>query len=167
MNIKKMVERVLTQPFAVVGAIIEKDEKVLLVKEAGTMDKGKWNQPAGWIEVGQSPAEAVVKEVKEETGLDFDPTGLIGIYSTAYVYKAPFRHGQIPHPIKFIFRGRVIGGELIESNDEIAETNWFAVQEIMKMDREVLRDMDIKQEVQDYFAGRNFPLDIIKHAVLK
>ena len=80
-----MVERVLTQTFAVVGAIIEKDEKILLVKEAGTRDKGKWNQPAGWIEVGQNPLVAVVKEVKEETGLDFEPTGLIGIYSTVFV----------------------------------------------------------------------------------
>ena len=68
-----MAERVFTQVFGVVGAIIEKEGKILLVKEAGTHDKGKWNQPAGWIDVGEDPIEMVKRELKEETGLDFNP----------------------------------------------------------------------------------------------
>ncbi|MFP4022650.1 MAG: NUDIX domain-containing protein, partial [Candidatus Paceibacterota bacterium] len=76
------MERVLTQTFGVVGAIIEKEGEFLLVKEteAGP-DQGKWNHPAGWIDVGESPLEAVKREVQEETGYSFSPEGLLGIYS--------------------------------------------------------------------------------------
>ena len=64
--------RVFTQVFGVVGAIIERDSKFLLVKEhhPGHSAHGKWNQPAGWIDVGENPIDAVIREVREETGLD-------------------------------------------------------------------------------------------------
>ena len=47
------MQRVFTQTFGVVGALLVRDGKILLVKEAGKMDNGKWNQPAGWPEVGE------------------------------------------------------------------------------------------------------------------
>ncbi len=158
------MERVFTQTFGVVGAIIEKDGKILLVKEAGTLDKGKWNRPAGWIDVGENPIDMVKREVKEETGLDFEPIGLIGIYSS-FRMDLKEKHGITPHPIVLLFRGVITGGKLIDHNEEIDEVRWFTPEEIMQMDKNILRDEHIKISVQDYFAGRNFPLDIIRHTV--
>ena len=149
-----------------VGAIIEKEGKILLVKEGSGTEKAKWNQPAGWIEVGENPIGEIRREVKEETGFDFEPTGLVGIYSLVNKYLEP-KYGAIPHPFKLIFRGNVVGGELIKNNDEIAETRWFTPEEIGRMNKEKLRDMDIVDEVKDYFAGRNFQLDLIRHNVIK
>lgn len=97
-----MIQRVFTQTFGVVGAIIEKDGKILLVKEAkATSDKGKWNTPAGWIDVGESPLEAVKREAEEECGYAFTPTNILGIYSN--VRKDLVKFGEsIRHPIKII-----------------------------------------------------------------
>lgn len=158
-----MTQRIFTQTFGVVGAIIETDGKILLVRESVVKhDAGKWNQPAGWIDVGENPIDAVKREVKEETGLDFEPTGLVGVYS---LHRADLieKLGATPHAIKLIFRGKV-SGELMKGNEEISEVRWFTRREIEKAGVDFLRDLDIKQEVKDYFAGKSFPLDIIHHA---
>lgn len=157
-----MTQRVFTQSFPTVGAILEKDGKILLVKENWGEDIGKWNQPAGWIEPGSNPIESVVNEVKEETGYEFKPTGIIGIYSLVRKDLIE-KFAATPHPIKIIFRGEITGGQQLVSNNEIAEVRWFTPDEIEAMDLSQLRDIDIKKEVTDYFAGKNYPLDMIKH----
>ena len=75
--------RVFTQTFGVVGGLLERDGKILLVREAQRKgpDSGKWNHPAGWIDVGENPVEAVKREVLEESGFSFTPKHLLGIYS--------------------------------------------------------------------------------------
>lgn len=77
------MKRVFSQTFGVVGAIIEKGGKILLVRDFGKghPDHGKWSHPAGWIDVGENPVDAVKREVKEETGFDFTPTYILGAYS--------------------------------------------------------------------------------------
>jgi 8-oxo-dGTP pyrophosphatase MutT (NUDIX family) len=158
-----MAERVLTQGFVVVGAIIEQDGKVLLVQENSGMDKGHWNQPAGWLDVGEDPIKAVAREVMEETGLMFEPTALIGIYSLVRKDRELLGHG-IPHGTKLIFKGHHSGQIKIDP-EEVADIRWFTKDEIEAMDLDTLRDLDIKKEVADYFAGRAFPLDIIRHTI--
>ncbi len=77
------VRRVLTQVHCAVGALIGQGGKVLLVREycPDHPDHGKWHFPAGWLELGENPFEAVVREVKEETGYVFVPTDILGLYS--------------------------------------------------------------------------------------
>lgn len=166
---QEVAGRVFTQTHGVVGAIIERDGKFLLVKEAwGTAnggDRGKWNHPAGWIDLGQDPLLCVKKEVREETGFDFEPTALLGIYSlvrkdlAGHLGKPGF-----PHGIKLIFTGG-ISGAAQTGNEEISEVKWFLPQEIEAMDAKTLRDTDIKQQVKDYLSGRRYPLEIIRHQV--
>lgn len=159
-----MSKRIFTQTFGVAGAIIEKDGKVLLVREGNDKaDAGLWNQPAGWIDVGEDPVEAAKREVKEETGLDFEPTGLIGIYS---LYRKDLQEkiGATPHAIKLVFRGNW-SGEAKHDGSEIMELRWFPPEEIEKMGMDELRDLDIKKEVADYFAGKSYSLEIIRHTV--
>src|SRR3989338_625304 len=102
------MSRVYTQVFAVVGAIIEREGKFLLVKENQPThpDHGKWNQPAGWIDVEENPIDAVKREVREETGYDFAPTHLLSVSSL--VRKDQTKHfGATPHALKLIFVGRI------------------------------------------------------------
>lgn len=160
-----MAERVYTQSFNAAAAIIEKDGMVLLVKEGSPRlgsDQGKWNQPGGWIDVGEDPTQAVKREVAEETGLKFEPTGILGVYSLVRKDREK-ELGATPHVLKLLFRGKITGGELIQSSREIAELKWFTPEEIDKLEN--LRDRDIKQAVRDYFAGISYPLEIIHHRV--
>jgi ADP-ribose pyrophosphatase YjhB (NUDIX family) len=160
------VERVFTQTFGVVAAIIERDGRFLLVREYHPThpDHGKWNQPAGMLEVGEDPLSAVRREVLEETGYTFKPTGLLGVYSLVRQDLETFERGT-PHPVKLIFVGE-IGSEPVQPlADDISEVGWFTPAEIKAMEAKTLRDVDIKQEVRDYLAGRRFPLDIVHHRV--
>ena len=157
-----MAQRVFTQTFGVAGAIIEKDGKILLVKEAKEIAKGKWNQPAGWIDVGENPIDAAKREVSEETGFDFTPDSILGIYS-----KVKKEGEDIHHPIKIIFLGKISDEKIRELEDDISETKWFTPEEIENMDADTLRDLDIKKMVKDYFSGKRYPLDLITHTVVE
>ena len=75
--------------------------------------------------------------------------------------------GCIHHAIKIIFVGEILGEQGEFMKDEIAETKWFTPEEIENMGPETLRDVDIKQMVKDYFAGKRYPLDMITHTVVQ
>jgi len=155
-----MAQRIFTQTFGVVGAILEKDGKILLVKETKATAKGKWSHPAGWLEVGEDPIDAVKREVKEESGFDFEPKNILGIYS---LFKS--EADVIHHSIKLIYIGTVSDNKVAELADDVSETNWFTPEEIEKMDLKTLRDLDIKQMVKDYFSGIKYPLNLIIHTI--
>ncbi|MBI3420676.1 MAG: NUDIX domain-containing protein [Candidatus Sungbacteria bacterium] len=158
------MERVFTQTFTVVGAIIEQDGKILLVKEAAGHDKGKWNQPAGWVDPGENPFVAVKREIKEESGLDFEPQAVLGIYSIVKKRLEGKVAAGVPHGFKIIYTGSIRGETNTDYGDTV-EARWFTPAEIEAMDQDTLRDQDIKQEVADYFAGKKYPLDLIHHTV--
>ncbi|MFA4954230.1 MAG: NUDIX domain-containing protein [Patescibacteria group bacterium] len=158
--------RVFTQTFGVVAAFIEREGKFLLVKEKHPgLDFGKWNHPAGWIDLGEDPVAAVRRETREETGYLFEPTDLLGVYSLAKKYKAAEHGGALPHGIKLVFLGRL--GEKVSEPmaDEISATRWFSAEEIEKLDSSELRDADIKIMLREYLAGRRYPLDSVHHSI--
>jgi ADP-ribose pyrophosphatase YjhB (NUDIX family) len=75
------------------GLVLSPEKKILLVKEC--MDS-KWSLPGGWADIGHSPKETIVKEFKEETGLDIIPKVLVAVFDKRlhahppqpfYVYK--------------------------------------------------------------------------------
>jgi len=157
-----MAQRIFTQTFGVVGALIEKDGKFLLVQETKPAVKGMWNHPAGWLEIWEDPTEAVKREVKEETGFDFEPQNILGIYSFAKL-----EGGDVHHAVKIIYIGKILGEQGKYWEHEISQTKWFTPEEIENMDLNTLRDKDIKTMVKDYLAGKKYPLDIITHTVQK
>jgi len=163
-----MAQRVFTQPFCVAGAIIEKNGKILLVKESGEKraDAGKWNQPGGWIDVGEDPLVAVKREVAEETGYEFTPTHIVGIYSLVRDDLTQIYGGDTPHAIKIIYTGTLSDKPVRELESDVSSVEGFTQDQIEKMGA-ALRDVDIIQEVKDYYAGQRFPLDIINHTIQK
>ena len=161
------VKRVFTQTFGVVGAIIENNGKILLVREAQRKgpDNGKWNHPAGWIDVGEDPLVAVKREVKEETGYGFKPTNVLGVYSLVR-QDLKKQLNATPHPIKIIFIGN-ISGKQSKLHSDVSEIRWFMPEEIQDMDKATLRDLDIKKMLDDYFSGKRYPLEVVSHTVSK
>lgn len=165
------MSRSFNQTFGVAGALIERDGKFLLVREAfpnkpDHPDKGKWNHPAGKIDVGEDPVEAVKREVREETWYDFTPTHLLGVYSQVR-NDLTEKLGATPHALKFIFIGTISDGQTGELHEDVAEVKWFTPEEIEAIDVSTLRDRDIKLTVKQYLSGRRLPLDVIRHSERK
>ena len=156
--------KVFTQTFGVVAAILEKEGKILLIKENQPDNPeahNRWSHPAGWLEVGENPIEAVRREVKEETGFTFDPKGVLGVYSFV-----KYPHGEAKHTkhcIKIVFIGTLLDVPVSPLAEDSSEVRWFSSEEIMRMDSSELRDMDIKQMVKDYLQGKRYPLEVISH----
>jgi 8-oxo-dGTP diphosphatase len=66
-------------PKVAVVAFIERDNRVLLVRRAMNPERGKWALPAGYVDYGEDPREAVIREVREETGLEVEITRLVSV----------------------------------------------------------------------------------------
>ena len=69
------------QPVVGVGAVIIKDGKIALIKRGNEPARGKWTIPGGLVELAESPEQAVIRETKEETGLDVENPDLIDVVS--------------------------------------------------------------------------------------
>src|SRR4051812_7062300 len=101
-----------------VGGVVGNDAgEILLVQRA---DSGVWLYPTGWADVGYSPAEVVVKEVLEETGISCEPLRLIAVLGG-------MRMGFTRIPLySLVFHCRALGGELEAHPLECADVGWFA-----------------------------------------
>jgi 8-oxo-dGTP pyrophosphatase MutT (NUDIX family) len=90
------------------GAFIRDDRgRVLLVRRA---DSGNWTLPGGMQDLGESITQTAVREVREETGLDVEITGLIGIYTDPGHVMA-YDDGQVRQEFVVLFSARVAGGQ--------------------------------------------------------
>jgi len=69
----------ITPKLGVDAALFDDQQRILLIRRT---DDDKWSLPCGWVEVGESPVQAIIREVKEETGLDVKPTHILGVYNT-------------------------------------------------------------------------------------
>lgn len=105
-------------PKTAVGAVVGDDEgRILLVQRA---DSGVWLYPTGWADIGYSPAEVVVKEVLEETGIRCEPLRLIAVLDG-------LRMGFTRIPLySLVFHCKALGGELDPHPLECADVGWFA-----------------------------------------
>lgn len=155
-----------SQVFGVCAALIEKDGKFLLVKETKKIAKDQWNHPAGWIELEEDPMKTLKKEVKEETGYDFYPTHILGIYSLLNK-RLETKFNLIFHPIKIVFLGNISQNQTGELHKDVSETKWFSPEQIKNMDSNTLRDLDIKKMIKDYSTGQKYPLNILTHTIDK
>jgi len=68
-----------TRPVVAVGAVVFKDDKILLIRRGKAPKAGEWSLPGGAQELCETVKEAVLREVKEETGLTVALTGLLDV----------------------------------------------------------------------------------------
>jgi ADP-ribose pyrophosphatase YjhB (NUDIX family) len=111
---KEMVEREFPlTPLVGVGGVVVHDNRVLLVQRGREPLKGDWSIPGGLIDVGESLRDAVIREVKEETGLDVEPVELIELLDRIYREDERVRY----HYVIADYLCRVIGGALGAASD--------------------------------------------------
>lgn len=107
-----------------VRAAAIRDGKILLVKEA---NDGRWSLPGGWADVGDTPSEAILREVREESGFDVRVLSVVGVYDANRVpdkEMLPFYHAY-----KLLFLCEIESGEARTSH-ETPDVGFFALDEI-------------------------------------
>lgn len=93
--------------------------RVLLIERA---DNGQWALPGGGQEVGESTPAAAIRETLEETGIDVEISGLVGIYSYPG-HVIAYDDGEVRQEFSICFRARQVGGSATTS-DESTQVHW-------------------------------------------
>ena len=101
---------------AVTAVVANEAGEILLQRRA---DNGLWALPGGAVEFGESAGQSVVREVKEETGLDVEPTGIVGVYSDPN-HVIEFSDGEVRQQFSVCFTARLIGGAPAPSDESTA-----------------------------------------------
>jgi 8-oxo-dGTP diphosphatase len=141
----KIGQALLLLPAA--AAIIQDDAgRVLLIRRG---DGRGWSLPGGMMEPGERIAEAVVREVWEETGLEVEPVRLVGVYSDPAHTHITFPNGDEVHFVSSTFACRVVGGRLRPDGDESLEVAYFAPEALP-----VGVIGDHERRIRDALAGR-------------
>ena len=140
------------RPSVTVAAVIERGGRFLLVEER-IDGRIVLNQPAGHLDRGESLLAACKREVLEETAHRFEPTGLVGIYRWHYAARdVTF--------LRFCFWGDIKGIEDRALDREIVALHWLTEGEVKSRQAEH-RSPLVQKCVQDFLAGRRFPLDVL------
>lgn len=119
------------------GLVLNAKGEVLMVRER--VD-GKWTLPGGWADIGYSPAEGIVKEIGEETGLKATVVRLLAIYDKRC-------HPYPPQPFyvyKMGFLCKAISGTL-ESGFDMGGVDWFALDDLPPLSEDRILEKHIRQ----------------------
>ena len=145
------------KPNVTVSAIIERDGRFLLVEEE-TADGLKLNVPAGHLDPAESPIEACVREVLEETAFGFTPKALVGIYMNRFTRT---RSGADITYLRFAFTGELGTHHAQRALDDgILRTVWMTLPEL-ESSAARHRSPVVLESVRDYLAGQRFDLSML------
>ena len=110
------------------AVVVDEDGAILLHRRE---DTELWSIPGGAMEAGESIARTVVREVKEETGLDVEPVSILGVYSNPR-HVIEYGDGEVRQQFSVCFACKAVGGQLATS-DESLEVGFFTPAEIASM----------------------------------
>ena len=146
-------------PHSTVAALIERDGCYLMVREH-TRHGIRINQPAGHWEAGETLLDAVRREVLEESGYEFTPTALLGIYVSD-------KDDKSVTYLRMTFIGTVNDAPVHdELDDGIIEAVWMTPDEIMA-ERAIHRNPIVTQCLTDYINGQKLDLALMKDLRVK
>lgn len=138
-----------------VAAIVERRGRFLVVEEE-TPDGLRLNNPAGHLDPGESPQQAVVREALEETARAFVPDAIVGVYLARLR-----REGDDVTFVRIAFSGSVGEADPMRALDQgIVRALWMSADELRAC-RDRHRTPLLMRCVDDHLAGRRFPLDLV------
>lgn len=138
----------------IVGGVIERAGKYLLIQEAKAQCRGKWNFPAGHLDPGETLVEGMKREVAEESGMIVEPKAICQIGN---------RVMDNDIFVSVIFTTNILGGEpkFDQEKDEILDVKWFSYDEIVAMRDQPRNQTLILGALEHARSGVTAPLDLI------
>lgn len=137
----------------IVGGIVEKEGKILMVQEKKKFCYGKWNIPAGHLDPNETIIEGAIREIREETGCEVKATGV-----------AIVANKVMPDDVlvEIIFSTKLVNEEIKINPDEILDVKWIDKEDILNNMDEELRDITfIKKPIMNIIDGKVASLDVI------
>ena len=136
----------------IVGGIIEKEGKYLLVQEAKKKCYEKWNFPAGHLDFNESLEQGAIREIKEETGCDVKLDGV------CYVANRILEDDLF---VMIVFNAKLINESIEFDKEEILDFKWFDYDEIVNKMESMLRGNYVRTAVINQNNNLVAPIDIV------
>ncbi|MDT0465338.1 NUDIX domain-containing protein [Streptomyces gibsoniae] len=114
---------------SVVAFVRDATGRVLMIQRS---DNGRWALPGGGHDIGETIADTVVREVREETGIEVEVAGLSGIYTDpGHVMR--YDDGEVRQQFSLCFRARPVGGRL-RTSSETTQVRWVDPGDLQGLD---------------------------------
>lgn len=113
-----------------VGAVVLHEGRVLLVRRGGQPSRGRWTLPGGLVELGETTAEAVRRELHEECGIDITVAGLAGVVDRV-VRDA---EGRIRYHYVLVDYLAYTDTDRVTAGSDAAEACWVEVERVTELD---------------------------------
>ncbi len=127
-------------------AVITDDQGRVLLALWNEGSRRQWTMPGGGVELDEGVEQAVVREVREETGYDVVAGALLGV--DTYVLPPHRRLNDSNRSLKAVrtvFRAEIVGGELTPERDgSTDEARWFTLDEVRRLDRVSIVDISLR-----------------------
>jgi 8-oxo-dGTP diphosphatase len=123
--LSEQMKNLWEKPWITADGIIVHEDRLVLIKRGNEPFKGMYALPGGIVEYGERVEDCVVREIREETGLETEVMNLVGVFSD------PDRDPR-GHFITIAFNLKVIGGEL-RSGDDAMDVNLFELERLPEL----------------------------------
>ena len=133
-----------------VSAVVTNDAREILLHRRS--DNELWSVPGGAMELGESISQAVMREVKEETGFAVEVERLVGIYSDPGHIVA-YSDGEVRQQFSICFACRVVGGDFAES-DESLDVRFFTPADVSRLPM----SESVRLRVNHFLEGHSQPV---------
>jgi ADP-ribose pyrophosphatase YjhB (NUDIX family) len=136
-----------------VNVVVTNDaDEILMIRRT---DNDNWAVPGGAIDLGESVAQAAVRETREESGIECEITGIVGIYSDPNHVLLYTSNGEVRQEFSIVLTARPLSGQPTPSS-ESSEVRWVPVSEV----RDYTMDRSMRIRINDYLAHNESPVVI-------
>jgi ADP-ribose pyrophosphatase YjhB (NUDIX family) len=136
-----------------VNVVVTNDaDEILMIRRT---DNDNWAVPGGAIDLGESVAQAAVRETREESGIECEITGIVGIYSDPKHVLLYTSNGEVRQEFSIVLIARPLSGQPTPSS-ESSEVRWVPVSEV----RDYTMDRSMRIRINDYLAHNESPVVI-------
>jgi len=137
----------------IVGGVIERDGKFLLVQEAKEKCRGKWNIPAGRLDSNETIFDGAKREIKEETGCNVELTGVLQIGNRVL---------EDDVLVSVIFSTKLLDDNITYDSNEILDVKWFTWEELINMKDELRSYNWIINSIKALIENKMADIDLVK-----
>jgi 8-oxo-dGTP pyrophosphatase MutT (NUDIX family) len=135
---------------AAVALVSNDTGEILMIRRT---DNGNWALPGGAIEMSESVADAAIRETFEETGIQVEVTGLLGVYSDPRHLIHFTSNDEVRREFSIVLTARPVGGAPATS-EESSEVRWVSPRDL----GDYTMDRAMRKRIDDYLRGTGAPV---------